>query len=270
MTSTTHGMNAAEVEALGRRLQNDYAERLREIVNQVEKLVSATSSQWLGKDGNDFRSWWPAKRTRMLSMADDLHGFGQSALNNASEQRHASGEGGGSGGDGVLEDRLISATAPNGHAPQVAGARDWREVQSKYDAWATGRFADPNESQYQCTGWANFRWAELGYSGSPIGGNGGAMAGNAPGEVSTTPSLHAMASYGAGTRDDPGHVMIVEEISADGTRIRVSEMNTGTDGSSWTVGNPQEYRDTKWISVGPGGVFKSWNGQTITFAAFPR
>ena len=87
----TSGMNPDEVEKMGRRLQNVNAESIRGLVREIEGLVNNTNSTWIGADADRFRSWWPDKRARMNAIADDLHGFGQSALNNAAEQRRTSG-----------------------------------------------------------------------------------------------------------------------------------------------------------------------------------
>ena len=91
MANLSHGMNVQEVENLGHKLLNTYAAQITQFMTQIEQLVNNTSDTWAGKDANDFRSWWPAKRNALKAIATDLHGFGQSALNNASEQKSASG-----------------------------------------------------------------------------------------------------------------------------------------------------------------------------------
>jgi uncharacterized protein YukE len=91
MANLSHGMNVAEVEKLGKQLQDVYSAEISRFMTQIEKLVNHTNETWVGKDANDFRSWWPAKRNALKAIADDLHGFGQSALNNASDQKTASG-----------------------------------------------------------------------------------------------------------------------------------------------------------------------------------
>lgn len=91
--SVTSGMNIEEVEAIGRRLQNGHSDATRTVVQRMDALVSSSRSMWVGADAERFRAWWPAKRSEILAVADDLHGYGQSALNNAEEQRTASGDG---------------------------------------------------------------------------------------------------------------------------------------------------------------------------------
>lgn len=276
------GMNVSEVKELAESLKS-VAKRFDSILQLLNQKVSGTT--WVGPDAAKFKNeWWPGHRDRLQQLRTDLDGFGQSALNNAAEQERASG--GGDGGQsppifrGVPVPRVPKPPIqlPDLRFAVTPPGRDWHEVQDGYDKWAASRpggqtrFSDPNQSQYQCTGWANYRWHELGYDGPPIGGNGGAMAENAPGATSTSPSLHAMASYGGGY----GHVMIVEEVSADGNTIRVSEMNTGIgegDPKRWDnadlKASPDEFKDTRTFTKGPDGLFRSSKGDVINFAAFP-
>jgi uncharacterized protein YukE len=266
--AVSHGMNIAEIEAFGNRLQQHFSTQLNSIADELETVVGQTSSSWVGPDGEKFRSWWPAKRSAIRATADDVHGFGQSALNNASQQREASGDRAGSflTGPGRLMPVGPDPEFPGGPvlAGQIVhpGGRAWQDVKKEYDAWATGRFAEGGESHYQCTGWANFRWQQMGYEGD-ISGHGGAMAGNA-GPTTSDPSLHAMASYRSG---EYGHVMIVEEVTNGGNTIRVSEMNVGDQ--NYEVGLASEYRDIKEYTRGADGKFRSWNGAEFEFAEFP-
>lgn len=87
----SHGMNVEEIEAFGNRLQQHFATRLHGIADEIETVVRQTSTSWVGPDAEKFRGWWPAKRGTLRAAADDVHGFGQSALNNAAAQREASG-----------------------------------------------------------------------------------------------------------------------------------------------------------------------------------
>lgn len=86
----THGMDPSAIEALGHRLQDHYAARVQDVATQLNSLIAQTSPQWVGPKGDLFRSWWPAKRAKLIAIAQDLHGFGQSALNDAGEQRETS------------------------------------------------------------------------------------------------------------------------------------------------------------------------------------
>lgn len=115
----THGMDIAGVEALGQLLQQR-SEQVEAIQKELDLRLSASS--WIGSDADAFRQQaWPAARARLAQVAADLRGFGQSALNNAAEQRQASGVPGGSA-DGLLAG---AALAPAGWAARSAAERAW-------------------------------------------------------------------------------------------------------------------------------------------------
>ena len=282
----THGMNLEEVESLGRVLQH-HGERIAAISAELESSV--VGSEWEGPDADRFRhEWWPVHRSDLLATGEQLRGFGQSALNNAREQRTASDPGApGSRLGGVVSTSLAgpaTAVPPAGasavgadHGELPGSRRTWQEVQSAYEGRAAElgvpasyRAGAVDQSGYQCTAWAVYRWRELGFDGvfgtSADGrmGHGFQMAANNGGTPSTPPSLGAMASYGSGF----GHVMIVEEVSAGGNHIRVSEMNSGTDP---LVGRPDEYRSDRVFTRNADGTWMSGgrNYGMITFAALP-
>jgi hypothetical protein len=88
MTSGMTGMNVEEVQNLGRQLQT-HGENLRNLVNQLEAAVNGAT--WLGQDATQFKTqWWPEHKGQLTQVAQGLHDFGQSALNNASDQINAS------------------------------------------------------------------------------------------------------------------------------------------------------------------------------------
>jgi hypothetical protein len=87
--AVTHGMNVDEVNQLGHQLQTQ-AGNIRDMVGQLEGVISGTT--WMGPDADQFKGqWWPEHKQHLLAVAEQLHGFGQSALNNASDQVNASG-----------------------------------------------------------------------------------------------------------------------------------------------------------------------------------
>lgn len=86
--AVTHGMNIEEVRTLGKRLQSE-ADNLRNLISTLNNAV--TSTTWVGPDANDFKGpWWDGHKGQLMKIADDLHGFGQSAMNNAAEQDQVS------------------------------------------------------------------------------------------------------------------------------------------------------------------------------------
>ena len=254
----THGMTVDEVNDLGRLLQTK-SDLLRQLTSEVDAVIGRTI--WEGPDAGDFKQqWWPEHRGRLQQVAEQVHGFGQSALNNASEQTGASDTGGPSGPAPVGAPAVRIAEGATG-TPGVGALpgthRTWQEVQRDYEAnWQRLGLpesyshlhsgAGARDYGYQCTAWANFRWRELGYRGPIVAGNGWEMASNAPGDFTNQPLPGAMVS----TPEGNNHVMIVEEVLDGGSRLRVSEMNTG---SNWMDGDPQEYRADRMLTRSADG-----------------
>jgi surface antigen len=281
-------MSIEEVRALGQDLQSR-AGNVDDIMGILERVVM--NAAWVGPDARRFKDqWWPEHRARLRKVSEDLRGFGQSALNNASEQEQASGGGRipsagpsapgnpsvvvpGSGEPGA------TAGSPGAATGSLPGSeRSWEEVNRGYIANPPPGYEPGTDNAYQCTSWAQYRWQELarehGIDLPPMGhGDGWQVAANNGGKIDTPPTLGAIASYGNGQEGSYGHVMIVEQVTVtDGvTSIRVSEMNTGSDGTGWQVANPQEYKDTRIFTQQPDGTWAT-NGSNkgeITFATFP-
>jgi surface antigen len=279
MAQLTHGMNIDQVEELGRFLQGR-ASALEAIAKEIDGRVRGTS--WIGTDANRFQNqWWPEHRNRMTTMAETVKGFGQSALNNASDQRRTSDAGGTvAGPGGKLTPKPATtpggASAPGGGSNGAVGATTGRlpnssrtdaEAEAAYRANTAPGYGPGTDYEYQCTAWANARWRELGFTGGHVGGNGGAMAANAHGTTSTPPSLGAMASYGGSKY---GHVMIIEEVYPDG-RFRVSEMNMGRNGAE--LATADEFQSTRIFTHNANGTWTDSNGTNvgaITIAGLPR
>jgi surface antigen len=282
--SSFQGMNVAEVEDLGRAMVRD-GERAASLAGEVDALVRSVA--WAGPDAERFvHDWWPAHKARLTAVSEHLAGLGQSALNNASEQRQTSGE---VGAGSVAPPTRSVGSGPDTSSAGGVGAstgsldgsrRTWQEVQRDYESRAAElgvpssyQAGATDQSGYQCTAWAVYRWRELGFEGDfGLGadgrmGHGAAMASNNGGSTSTPPSLGAMASYGTGY----GHVVIVEEVMDGGDRIRVSEMNTASD---YELGRPEEYRSDRVLVRQADGTWADEAGGrnrgAITFASLPR
>ena len=274
------GMDVAAVQQVGKGLQAQ-ATAITQLTAAVQGIVDQLSASWRGQDAQQFAAWWQQQhRPALQRAAQVIDGLGQSALNNAAEQEGASSGGSSSAtagpavGVAPAPEAAPAPAVPAQPAPSDAalpGAeRSWQEVQRDYEAkargYGLGSYGPGGAYEYQCTAWANFRWRELGYTGPLVGGNGWEMAGRAPGEVSSAPAPGAMASYGDGRSDN--HVMVVERVHDGGSRILVSEMNTG---SNWQVGEPHEYRTSTWTRQADG----SWLSErgkrvaSIRFAHLP-
>jgi hypothetical protein len=78
------GMDVDAVQKLGQQMQNK-SDDIKTIVNQIQSLVGG--AQWVGPDADRFRNDWESNlKNQLNNTADALHGAGQSALNNATEQ----------------------------------------------------------------------------------------------------------------------------------------------------------------------------------------
>ena len=89
MSAFTHGMNVEEVNNLGRTLK-EQASAIQTMIGHLDGAISGTT--WVGPDADQFKGqWWPEHKQHLQAVAQQLDGFGQSAMNNASDQVSASG-----------------------------------------------------------------------------------------------------------------------------------------------------------------------------------
>lgn len=87
----TLGMDVDEVERVGHALISQ-AGAIEHLISTVEGLVNSAHGAWHGNDSNQFLQWWSSQHRPALQHAKDaIHGLGQSAINNANEQRTVSG-----------------------------------------------------------------------------------------------------------------------------------------------------------------------------------
>lgn len=85
------GMDVEAVERTGRDLKQR-ATDIGGLLSQIDRLVTNLSSVWDGQDAQQFVSqWWPEHKRSLQTVQQSIDGLGQSALNNASEQRQVSG-----------------------------------------------------------------------------------------------------------------------------------------------------------------------------------
>jgi uncharacterized protein YukE len=89
------GMDVDQVETAAKGINAD-AERLAQLVRQIDGVVRRIPGVWDGADARDFvNQWWPRHKQGLLAAVDGVSGLGQSALNNAAEQRRVSDSTGG-------------------------------------------------------------------------------------------------------------------------------------------------------------------------------
>jgi uncharacterized protein YukE len=99
---TRMGMDADGVENSGRQLKA-HAAGIGNLAAQLDKIVSALPSVWQGADAQSFvNDWWPQHRKALVAAQQQVDGLGQSALNNASEQRKVSASSGASSGTSAV------------------------------------------------------------------------------------------------------------------------------------------------------------------------
>lgn len=88
---TRLGMSADVVERNGRALQRE-AERLAVTLDQIDHLISGLRGTWFGRSATRLTDErWPQSRVQLRQVVEAISGLGQSALNNAAEQRRVSG-----------------------------------------------------------------------------------------------------------------------------------------------------------------------------------
>lgn len=84
----THGMNVEQVRQLG-NLMKQKSNEITQMINQINSQLNGTN--WEGPDAQGFKnSQWPDHRAKLQQVAQALDGFGQSAVQNASEQEGTS------------------------------------------------------------------------------------------------------------------------------------------------------------------------------------
>ena len=113
------GMDVEAVENVGRQLKQSAAS-VDTIVGTLDRTVSGLSSVWEGPDAQRFAQSWPTFRKSLLAAQASVAGLGQSALNNASEQREASA----ASGPGGSEKSILPGATHGGSnvAPPAAPA----------------------------------------------------------------------------------------------------------------------------------------------------
>jgi uncharacterized protein YukE len=95
---TQMGMDVEAVESIGRQLKQSAAS-VESLIGSIDKTVGSLLPMWDGPDAQRFvQQAWPQHRKYLVAAQSSVDGLGQSALNNVSEQREASGAPGSGGG----------------------------------------------------------------------------------------------------------------------------------------------------------------------------
>ena len=84
------GMDVEAVEGIGRQLKSKSGE-IESLIQAIQGLVGQAEASWKGKDSTEFKNWWDSQhKPALLRLKEAIDGLGQSALNNATEQRSVS------------------------------------------------------------------------------------------------------------------------------------------------------------------------------------
>ena len=84
------GMDVEAVDDLGTKMKLR-AEDISQIMNEINALISGSQAIWMGPDADRFRSDWESNlKNQLINVARAVDGAGQSAKNNATEQRDVS------------------------------------------------------------------------------------------------------------------------------------------------------------------------------------
>lgn len=255
------GMDVDAVERTGRALQAQ-AVQLGDLVGRLDRLVHQLPAVWEGDDARRFvQEWWPEHKTALAGSREAVHGLGQSALNNASEQREASGGDGGGSATAVAPAGPTDTTGH--HAPQQTAASGHDGPQDV----SAGSIVDHARSEVgtsRPTGWNQEgecvksvqRWVKLAggtfVGGGPVAGyeKSGAiqvsLADARPGDVIQYTSLTHPNSWDQGV-----HTVLVAGTNANGSLdIIQSNAPAGsgkvTEVSSWTPKPPAGFEARVW------------------------
>lgn len=84
------GMDVDAVEAAGNNLRNK-AHQIETLTADIDRIVQGLTNIWDGQDARQFvQEWWPGHKKNLRAIQEAINGLGQSALNNATDQRAVS------------------------------------------------------------------------------------------------------------------------------------------------------------------------------------
>ena len=85
------GMDVDAVEGVSKQLKAQ-AVQIGSLIASIDKIVNGLPGVWEGPDSQAFvTQWWPEHKKQLLAAQTQIDGLGQSAFNNAREQRDVSG-----------------------------------------------------------------------------------------------------------------------------------------------------------------------------------
>jgi uncharacterized protein YukE len=163
------GMDVDQVEQTGRQLKS-HATTIGTLVSQLDKVVNALPAVWQGPDAQRFvTEWWPQHRQSLTTAQSHIDGLGQSALNDASEQRSVSADGSASGSTAAVTPSTTTSTVASAQSAAATGAVPSANsvAAAGFVSQWQGKFIDPDHS-YGAQCFDVFRQ----YSNQVVGANG--------------------------------------------------------------------------------------------------
>jgi hypothetical protein len=269
---TRLGMDVDSVERVGHGLQAD-ADALAALTTKVDAAVRRLTGVWDGRDSTEFvGTWWPQHKSNLQHVQDQIRGLGQSALNNASEQRGASDSTSGSpgiGGAGATAAAAVGttaaaasgansqpATAPAAavvNGPQrVSGASIVARARAELNTSRPTGWNAEGECVKSAQRWVRDAGGSFPGAGGPVSDyvNAGAvpvqLTDVRPGDVLQYTSVKTPDSWVGGV-----HTVVVGAVHPDGT-LDIIQSNSPagsgkvTEVSQWTPKPPAGFETRAW------------------------
>ncbi|MDH6246236.1 CHAP domain-containing protein [Mycobacterium sp. OTB74] len=233
------GMDAGLVEQAGRQLKS-HAASIQSLIAQVDKTVNGLASIWQGQDATQFvTQWWPQHKKSLQAAQQQVDGLGQSALNNASEQRQASS--GGSGGAVSSASPAHAASPASSSGASAATAAGSTAPAAGARSEAVDRFVQSHKTRMDADGngaWCYdiYKYYSHDVAGAPLSIGSGTSA-NAS-DIYNMYSTNGASKYydqipASSGHPEPGDI-IVYGSTKDNSYGHVA-LVTGVDGSGYSV-----------------------------------
>lgn len=248
------GMDVDAVEAAGRQLQAK-AQSIDAVVANLDKTVASLSGVWDGKDAHAFiNEWWPDHRKALAAASTSVAGLGQSALNNASEQRKASGDSTSqmaafhNAGTYVGPAASTGDTGPNGPEAYKNSDSVQHALSEVGTVRATG-WDQPGECIKSVQRWIDAAGGHFGGGGIVSGYTNSGAVQIDPSQVQPGDVIQYTSKTDPDAFVDGVHTVLVADVNQNGTLHIVQSNAIGSDGVAGEVSD----RDN-WTPNPPSGL----------------
>jgi uncharacterized protein YukE len=232
------GMDVDQVESAGRALK-DRAAAIDNVVVAIDKVVKTLPSVWEGPDAQKFvNEWWPEHRKQLVAAGTTVAGLGQSALNNASEQRDVSGKG---GPESIIPGGGNHPTMPPTTPSQATPGGDFGSWRSRYPD-GTSAAVDYDKNGIQCVDLVKQYVADRYGPGAVVAANGNEVwqnfgstgrfeqipAGTLP-QAGDIVCIDGWPAHMGSKANDFGHTAIVDHVDSNGAIWMVQQSGSAPD-----------------------------------------